>query len=67
MIKQVKKSIETPLIVGGGVNTINKIESAFYAGADMVVIGTAVEKNVNFIEEAVNKRDQLNNAEVKHS
>lgn len=44
MIKAVKDNISIPLIVGGGINSIEKIESAYQAGADLVVIGNAIEK-----------------------
>jgi heptaprenylglyceryl phosphate synthase len=33
-----------PLIVGGGLRETQQIESAWAAGADMVVIGTALEE-----------------------
>lgn len=67
MISQVNMSINIPLIVGGGINSKVKIEAAFNAGADMIVIGTAVEENGNFIKIAANVRDQLNNRQVIHS
>jgi len=33
-----------PLIVGGGINSIEKANAAWNAGADMVVVGTLFEK-----------------------
>ena len=53
-IKAVKKTISIPLIVGGGIRSAAQIETAFNAGADIVVIGTAIENNVNFLEELKN-------------
>jgi putative glycerol-1-phosphate prenyltransferase len=50
MINQVKKNISVPLIVGGGLRTKNQIMQAFDAGADVVVIGTALEENIHFSE-----------------
>lgn len=50
-IKAVKKIISIPLIVGGGIRSAAQIETAFNAGADIVVIGTAIENDVNFLEE----------------
>lgn len=50
MIEHVAKSIQIPLIVGGGIRSKQAIEQAFNAGADMVVIGTAFENNPNFFE-----------------
>ena len=51
MILNVSKNIDCPLIVGGGLNTIEKIETAFENGADIVVIGNAVEKNQKILNE----------------
>jgi phosphoglycerol geranylgeranyltransferase len=48
MISFVSKNISIPLIVGGGIRNISKIEEIFNAGADLVVIGTAFENNANF-------------------
>ncbi len=50
LIKKVKENINIPLIVGGGIKTKNDIEKVKKAGADIVVIGTVVEKNINFLE-----------------
>lgn len=46
LIKEVKRSISIPLIVGGGLNTPEKVSAAFNAGADIVVVGNAIEKNI---------------------
>ncbi len=59
MIVQVKKSIDIPLIVGGGINTIAKVTAAYQAGADMIVVGTAIEEKVGFVEQAAKIRDQI--------
>jgi putative glycerol-1-phosphate prenyltransferase len=53
MIYAVKKNISIPLIVGGGINTKEKLETAFNAGADIVVIGTAIEKNQDFLDDII--------------
>lgn len=47
IIKAVKKEITVPLIVGGGIRSKEQLESAYAAGADLVVVGTAFE-NGNF-------------------
>jgi phosphoglycerol geranylgeranyltransferase len=44
VIAAVKNEIEIPLIVGGGIKTELQKETAYLAGADMVVMGTAFEK-----------------------
>jgi putative glycerol-1-phosphate prenyltransferase len=50
MISSVSKRISIPLIVGGGIRSKKQIDEAFANGADMVVIGTAFENNVNFFD-----------------
>lgn len=60
MIEAVNKSVSLPLIVGGGINTASKAESAYNSGADMLVLGTAVEKNIDFLSEVVAIRDKIN-------
>ena len=51
IISEVKKNIDIPLMVGGGINTVAKIKKACKAGADIIVIGTAFEKNNQLIKD----------------
>jgi len=53
MISAVKKHIDIPLIVGGGINTKEKLETAFNSGADLIVVGTAIEKNQDFLDDII--------------
>ena len=48
MISLVSENIRIPLIVGGGIVSLQGIQNAFNAGADLVVIGTAFENNLEF-------------------
>lgn len=50
MIKAVKKSIQIPLIIGGGINSEKKAKEACKAGADIIVVGNAAEKNNALIQ-----------------
>ena len=50
MIKSVAEKISIPLIVGGGIRSKKEIDDAFNAGAEMVVIGTAFENDLNFFD-----------------
>jgi phosphoglycerol geranylgeranyltransferase len=52
IIKAIKKKIKSPLIVGGGLNTIDKIKTAYESGADVVVIGNGVGKDPDLIKKA---------------
>jgi putative glycerol-1-phosphate prenyltransferase len=51
VISAVRTHITIPLIVGGGINTPNDVVTAWNAGADIVVIGTAFEKDVNLLHQ----------------
>ena len=55
MISKVRKSIDLPLIVGGGINSAEKAKFALEAGADMIVIGNAIEKNPDLLIEVSEK------------
>jgi len=50
IINAVASSISIPLIVGGGIRSKSKIEAAYQAGADLVVIGTAFENDITFFD-----------------
>ncbi|MBD3582300.1 phosphoglycerol geranylgeranyltransferase [Flavobacterium selenitireducens] len=50
VISSVSENLEIPLIVGGGIRSKSGIQMAFDAGADLVVIGTAFENDLNFFE-----------------
>jgi len=52
MIRAVRQAVEVPLLVGGGINTTEKIQAALAAGADVIVIGNQIEKAPEFLGEA---------------
>jgi putative glycerol-1-phosphate prenyltransferase len=51
MIEAVAKSISTPLIIGGGITDPEKAYLNCKAGADVIVVGNAIEKNATLIKE----------------
>ncbi|NMH86982.1 geranylgeranylglyceryl/heptaprenylglyceryl phosphate synthase [Flavivirga algicola] len=51
IISRVNKVLNIPLIVGGGIKTKKQLENAYNSGADLVVIGTAFEKDESFFDE----------------
>lgn len=53
MIQDVKQQISVPLIVGGGINTPEKVYNACKAGADVVVVGNIIEKNIDLLRDMV--------------
>jgi geranylgeranylglyceryl phosphate synthase family protein len=60
MIGQVKASINTPLIVGGGINTIEKARKSLGAGADVLVVGNAIEEKSDFLAEVAELIKEFN-------
>ena len=50
MISKVRKVIQIPLIVGGGIKTPEMAAEAVKAGADIIVIGTAFEKEPEMLK-----------------
>jgi phosphoglycerol geranylgeranyltransferase len=51
MIQKVSSCIDVPLIVGGGITTAEKAYLNCKAGADVIVVGNAIEKDANLIKE----------------
>ena len=51
MISAVSKNIDIPLIVGGGIRDAEKAYRNCKAGADLIVIGNAIEKDPSLIDE----------------
>jgi putative glycerol-1-phosphate prenyltransferase len=51
MIEKVAKHIEAPLIVGGGITDPEKAYLNCKAGADIIVVGNAIEKDPSLIKE----------------
>lgn len=49
MIKKVSENISVPLIVGGGIVTPEKALESCKAGADIIVVGNAIEKDTSLI------------------
>lgn len=51
MIEAVSQATEVPLIVGGGIDTPEKAQRNVKAGADIIVVGNAIEKDPGLIQE----------------
>ncbi|WP_315818331.1 geranylgeranylglyceryl/heptaprenylglyceryl phosphate synthase [Paraflavitalea speifideaquila] len=51
MIEKVSQVIETPLVIGGGITNPEKAYLNCKAGADVIVIGNAIEKDASLIKE----------------
>lgn len=55
IVLKTAKEIFIPLTVGGGLRTINDIESVLKAGADKIALNTAAIRNPDIIREVVRK------------
>lgn len=56
MIKAIRDDIDIPLIVGGGLRTPEQVNAAWNAGADMVVVGNALENDIDKLPLMAGKR-----------
>ena len=61
MIRAVRQSVNIPLIVGGGITNAVKATEAFRAGADVLVVGNAIEKDPELIPVIANTRTSYSN------
>ena len=48
---EVRKNISSPLIIGGGIPDPEKAYLNCKAGADVIVVGNAIEKDASLIKE----------------
>ena len=53
LIKEVRRKISLPLIVGGGIYKPEQVYEISRAGADIIVVGNAIEKNFSVLEALV--------------
>jgi putative glycerol-1-phosphate prenyltransferase len=60
MIASVRKSIDVPLIIGGGINSVEKALTSLKAGADMLVVGNGIEETPNLLIEVSDAINDLN-------
>ncbi len=60
MIATVRRMINIPLIVGGGINTADKGLRALEAGADMIVVGNVLEKDPEMLTAIAEKIYEMN-------
>jgi phosphoglycerol geranylgeranyltransferase len=51
MIESVSGAVQIPLIIGGGIRSAEKVAANLKAGADVVVVGNAIEKSPDLIRE----------------
>jgi len=59
MIRAIREAVSLPLVVGGGIRTVKDAELAYGAGADLIVIGSAIEEFPEQIREFAALRDGM--------
>jgi putative glycerol-1-phosphate prenyltransferase len=59
LIRAVRKLVEVPIIVGGGIRSVAQMQDAWQAGADIVVVGNAFEKNPDLLRELAEARHKV--------
>lgn len=55
VVKNVRKTIELPIQLGGGIRDLNTIENWLSIGVTRVILGTIAVKNPDFVKEAAKK------------
>ena len=53
IISEVRKCVDLPIIVGGGLRNPEQVKAARNAGASMVVVGNALEKDLGILKDLV--------------
>ncbi len=59
MVAAVKSQIDLPLIVGGGIRSMQQAQELALAGADLIVIGNAAEENPEIVNQMASLLHQI--------
>ncbi len=62
MISRVAAHIHLPMIIGGGIDSADKANDTYMAGADMIVVGNAIEQKPSLIAEIADVTNSYNYA-----
>ncbi len=60
VIEKVKRNTNLPLIVGGGIKNIESAKKIFLSGADVIVVGSKIEEQPNFIKNIAEIKNKIN-------
>jgi putative glycerol-1-phosphate prenyltransferase len=60
MVLKTKSNLSGPLIVGGGIRTSGAAKELYTAGADIIIVGNAAEKNRQLISEIAEMKSDYN-------
>jgi phosphoglycerol geranylgeranyltransferase len=65
LISEVKRNISIPIIVGGGILQPDQVKAIYKAGADAIVIGTALELDENNIKILADAASSYNGSQIQ--
>ncbi|GAB3500293.1 geranylgeranylglyceryl/heptaprenylglyceryl phosphate synthase [Spirosoma knui] len=65
MIAAVRAAVDTPIIVGGGINSGEKAYQALQAGADLIIVGNGIEQNPDLLPELSTVVREFNQSAVQ--
>jgi putative glycerol-1-phosphate prenyltransferase len=49
LIKEIKSTLPSPVIVGGGIRSVEAVSDMQQAGANVIVIGNKIEEDIDFL------------------
>jgi phosphoglycerol geranylgeranyltransferase len=64
IISETKRTTNQPILVGGGITSLNEIETLFNAGANTIVVGNKLENNLDFAFDISNFMRSLKNQNI---
>lgn len=62
VIVAVREVVKKPIIVGGGIDSVEKLKAAYNAGADLIVLGNSIEKDPGFLARVLDFKVWYNNS-----
>ena len=64
LIRAVRKEVDLPLVVGGGIRSPERARQALHAGADMIVVGNGLEGSVEWLPRLAQEVNTFGRASV---